>query len=164
MCELSVICGELARCGGVADPWLCSEGERAGEGASLTLGIGPNMFRRLSSSDGVLISTSFSKDAKKDGCASMVAAGMMVVVVAGGLACSCRWDGWDGPGSRTADDDDSPFWGSNRLVRGRFSFLSGSWCCSSCGSAVADRDLRFRDSISLAFSKAPQASRSSRVC
>jgi hypothetical protein len=62
------------RCGGVADPWLRSEGERAGDGASLTPGIGPNIFRRLSSSDGVLISTSLSSEAKNEGGASDVVA------------------------------------------------------------------------------------------
>jgi hypothetical protein len=119
MCELSVIWGELARCGGgVMEPWLCNEGERARDGASLTPGIVPYMFRRLSASYGALCSTSLSSEAKNDGGAAVSA------VVAGGLACSCRFDG---PGSRAVEvDDDSPFWGSNRLVRGRFSFLSGS--------------------------------------
>jgi len=153
------------------DPWrLC-----AGDGASLTPGIGPNICNRVSSSDGVLISTSLSNDDKNEGGALPAPAALLDAELpcccgcctccstccCCWICCCCRLDE---PGSRAADEDDSPFVSGNRLVRGRFNFLSGSWCgSSSFGSAVAERDLRFRESISLAFSKAPQASRSSRV-
>jgi hypothetical protein len=63
--------GELERFGGVIAPGLC-DGDRAGESASLTLGIGPNMRVSRSSSDGVLISTSLSNEDRKDGVASAV--------------------------------------------------------------------------------------------
>lgn len=108
------------------------------------------MLAMLSRSEGVLISTSLRSEAKKEGGA------------ADGLddEALCRLDE---PASLPASAD-SPVWGGSRLVRGRFSFLSGSWCGSSCGSGVLVRDFRFRDSISLAFSRAPQASCSSLDC
>jgi len=101
------------------------------------------MLTRVSSSDGVLISTSLRRADRKDGWASE-----------GAASARC-----EEPAKFFPAVDDSPLvWlcGGSRRVRGRFSFLSGSWWCSSCGSAEAERD-RFLDSHSLAFSKADHA-------
>ncbi len=49
---------------------LCDDGEGdvTGDGASTVLFWPPNKLRTFSSSDGVLISTSFSSDERNDGC------------------------------------------------------------------------------------------------
>lgn len=76
MWELKLMIGEVGRAsrrgGGVIDDargllYPDAEGELAGDDISLAPGMGPNCCRIFSSSDGVLSSTSLSKEDRNDG-------------------------------------------------------------------------------------------------
>lgn len=130
-----------------------------GDEGSTGCGLGPKTFRTFSSSEGVLIATSFSSVERNDG-RSPFAGGDRALgpgACLSGLFDDVEGD-FDGPASP---------WTATLRVLGRFNRLSGSGA-GSTGDAVTDRDFRFRllgldTSSSRALSKAPQASLSSRV-
>ena len=113
---------EVAR--GLLNPEADGE-DAAGEGASLAPGMGPKRLRRLSSSDGVLISTSLRRDDRNDG-ADSVDLGWAVGCLALGGGAGLGTVAWfDGPAA-ALDDEAWPFWVGNLRVRGRLSLRSGS--------------------------------------
>lgn len=173
MCVLKDSVGDVSRPlvrgrgGGVRDRargllWLDGEGDMAGDDASCTdhrFGAGTC----VSSSDGVLGSSSLSSDDTSGGTFSTRLSPFLEESPFAGLTA-------DGPGAAgdAAAVEASPWLGSRR-VRGRLSFLSGSGTGSD-GDAVTDRFRRLRDaplplreSASRARSKAPHARLSSLV-
>lgn len=142
------------------------DGERAGDDASWK-GRQPEAVADVSSSEWMLGSSSLSKEeTTKVGSASS-RLGLMVLVFLDEVPFGTLAD--DGPAAAGAlvVAELSPCVGSRR-VRGRLSFLSGSWAGCSMGEPVTDRAFRLRVlglefSASRARSRAPQARLSSRV-
>ncbi len=203
MCELSRV-GELGRrafCGGGVDDiargllYADVAGEDAtGEVGSMVCrgGGSPNRLRIFSSSDGALISTSFSSVDKKDG-GSPVANGERALCAGDAewlvLATAAPVPRAEGCGEDADADADAtvPFAARSagsatdaggfdagpaslgapmRRVRGRFSLRSGS-CDGSMGDPVAERDFRFRvltTGVAVARSKSRARSKSPHAC
>lgn len=94
----------------------------AGDDGSLAPGIGPNRCRILSSSDGLLDSTSLSKEDRNDGAPAVERENIPFDV-----DVELPPPAWfDGVATVGLDDEASPAWIGSRLVRGRLSFRSGS--------------------------------------
>ena len=168
MWELSRV-GELgrrARCGGgvvdMALGLLAAEavGDDPGDDGSTGGRLPAKRQRTFSSSEGVLISTSFSNEDRNEGTASSLArAGDRAEGPEPFVVRSARL------GTAMGDrEDEASLWVAIRRVRGRFSRRVGSGG-GSTGDPVSD-DFRLRlaglaFSVSMALSMAPHARRSS---